>query len=171
QGRRRLLAQGYITLSSTKHVLPIPNNTFMQLHQLAILPLKGHHLDQVFNNQSTSTSYSHPTPDTTITMSIIVTLILAQLCLIYVSAMAIPPTNAATIPIWDIERATSFNALLAASVKNTRYAPDMQSASHGSEAASSQSANVTKRRKTARQAKHLPSIKNMPNGGMQCAVM
>jgi hypothetical protein len=104
-------------------------------------------------------------------MSIILTLILAQLCLVFISAMAIPPMNAATIPIWDIERATSFNALLAASVKNTRHEPDAHSASHASEAASAQSDKATKRRKTTRKAKHLPSIKDMPMGGMQCAVM
>jgi hypothetical protein len=104
-------------------------------------------------------------------MSILLTYILAQIFIIYVSAMAIPPSSAATIQLWDIERATSFNALLEATTKNARPALDVKSVAYSIEPTSTSAANIIKRRSAARNAKHLPKITDMPMGGMQCAVM
>jgi hypothetical protein len=104
-------------------------------------------------------------------MSILLTYILAQIFIIYVSAMAIPPSSAATIQLWDIERATSFNALLEATTKNARPALDVKSVTYSIEPTSTSAANIIKRRSAARNAKHLPKITDMPMGGMQCAVM
>jgi hypothetical protein len=104
-------------------------------------------------------------------MSNLLTYILAQIFIVYVSARAIPPSGAATIQLWDIERATSFNALLEATYKNARPATDVNSATYSIEPTSSSAAKIIKRNLAARNAKHLPKITDMPMGGMQCAVM
>jgi hypothetical protein len=104
-------------------------------------------------------------------MSILLTYMLAQIFTIYVSSMAIPPFNAVTIQLWDIERATSFNALLESTSKNARPTTDVKSMTYSIEPTSTSAAKITKRRSAARTTKHLPKITDMPMGGIQCAVM
>jgi hypothetical protein len=105
-------------------------------------------------------------------MSLFLILILAQLYAIYVSAVPLP-ISAATSQMWDMQRATNFKVLFEATLKDVPQVLNTERSSCDIKLASLRSTKVNKRKTTLRKlnAKHRPSITEMPMGGMQCAVM
>jgi hypothetical protein len=103
-------------------------------------------------------------------MSVLLALILAPVCAISVSALAIPP---ATTPIWDPQRATSFKALL---VEATHHVPTTESNTSGIERTPMPSVIVVESKTTtatatASQVRRSDPVTKVPSGGMQCVVM
>jgi hypothetical protein len=99
-------------------------------------------------------------------------LIMGQLYANYVSAVPLCFFTARP-QIWDMQRATNFDALLEATLKDTPHVLDINHSSRDNKLASLRSTKATKRNMTLRElnAKHQLSITKMPMGGMQCAVM
>jgi hypothetical protein len=104
-------------------------------------------------------------------MPLFLVLILAQLYAIYVSVVPLP-ISAATSQIWDMQRATNFKALLEVTLKDVPQVLNTERSSPEIKLASLRSTKVTKRKTTLCKlnAKHRPSITEMPMGGKQCAV-
>jgi hypothetical protein len=107
-----------------------------------------------------------------ITMSFFIALLLAQLYAIYVSVAALP-ISVPTTQLWDMQRATNVNAFLGATLKDTLHSLDTKISPRNTELASARPTNIAKHKTTIRnfKTKPLPSITNMPMGGMQCTVM
>jgi hypothetical protein len=94
-------------------------------------------------------------------------LVLAQLYAIYVSAAPLS-ISAPTSQMWDMQRATNFNALLEATLKDAPYVLDTRPSARNIKLASLRSKKATKHKATLRKlnAKYRPSITVMPMGGM-----
>jgi hypothetical protein len=105
-------------------------------------------------------------------MSIVLVLVLAQLYATYVSAAALPIT-AASNQIWDMQRATTFNTILEGTLKDAPNVLDSKSTTRNTKLTPSQPMKIIKRTTACKfTTKHLlPSINELPMGGMQCAVM
>ncbi|KAH7068298.1 hypothetical protein BKA63DRAFT_570406 [Paraphoma chrysanthemicola] len=100
-------------------------------------------------------------------MSFVLNLILLQLYAMYISAMVIPITNPINNRLWDLERGLDFNTFYESAIKDNK--PSIVEVKN----TSSQPTKSAKREKTVRRAKTKPRpvVADLPQGGVQCAVM
>jgi hypothetical protein len=104
-------------------------------------------------------------------MSILITLLLSHLFIISISALAIPPVSTPTNPIRDIQRATSFDALLTAALTDDKKANDEVKAIAHDLDIKMPKVVKGKNAKVVGGAKAPGATGAAPIGGIQCSVM
>ncbi|KAF1918506.1 hypothetical protein BDU57DRAFT_515335 [Ampelomyces quisqualis] len=136
-------------------------------------PLTHHHcFANLLSRHSPPAIKSNPITNT---MAILFHLLLAQLCITLISALAIPPAATPTNPIWDMQRATSFTALLDAALTDGRNAKDehinnIKPMAYDVDIKTPRNAK-RKKTKTVGGAKQLGATASAPIRGIQCTVM
>jgi hypothetical protein len=143
------LCTAYYGFQTDQQLFPIQLYRHISIHHLVALP----------NPPSTGT--------TTATMSILLAFILVQLCAMYVSGLAIPPITPTTTLVWDMQRATSFKALVEAAHHVTATDSNTREIEHTPTPSMFKVSSTT----TASPARRSDLITKVPSGGMQCAVM